>query len=94
MNKPSLKDMLRNLLATYELKCIEAEALKSILINCSHAYTQDTWKQDLDKLLHDPEIIKSAHAAFLPIYAQVDAANDEAAVIALLSAFPIAGKVN
>jgi hypothetical protein len=96
MNRPkiTLKEMLRNLLATYEMQYIENLILKTILMGCPDAHTRDTWQQDVQTFLKDPQTIKAAHVAFVPLYAQIDAADDEAAVIELLSKLPITSKVN
>lgn len=94
MAQTTLKQMLFNLLTHFETQYREKAAMQVILDTCGDARTRKTWRQEVEKLLSDPAMRKAAHVAFEPIYAQIAAANDDSALAALLSQFPITGKTN
>jgi hypothetical protein len=94
MKKPTMKEMLFNLLTQYERLQFENWALRSILISSPSEHTKKTWKTDLQKLCDDIELRRQAHEKFVPLYAQIDEANDETAVLELLAKIPLTGKVN
>ena len=90
--KPTLKEMLFNLLTHFEGQYAENLALKGILTACP--CTRWTWQNDRDTFLKDSELMGRVYTIFHPVYDQIDQATDDAAVLGLLSKLPTTGNVN
>jgi hypothetical protein len=94
MNNPTAKQMLFNLMTHFELQFCENMAMKTILKECPDASTRDSWQANVQRIVSDPELMKVAHALFVPIYDQIEAMSDEESVLELLSKLPATGKAN
>lgn len=83
-----VKQILVSLLANYEALYCEILSMKAVLRRCPDEHTRATWKQDVDRLLNDPETRAAARAVFEPLYAQINATDDEADLTEVLLRIP------
>ena len=92
--KPSAKQMIRNLLGNYEFLWLQNEAMKIMFASLERSHGITGWQQRLRQLAADKELQSRVREMFQPLYAAADAAMDEAAVLELLRKIPTAGTIN
>jgi hypothetical protein len=94
VERPTIKQMLFNLLTHCENFYFDNQALRGILMTCPDAYTKRTWKADLERFRNDAELRKAVHAKFEPLYEQIAEARDETELLQLLAKIPTTGTIN
>lgn len=92
--KLTLKEIIIQLLEALEYDQCRTAAMAKILTDCPDKGTRATWKAKVKKLMDDPDLKKSAHALFEPIYAHILEASDETDLAGLLAQWPTKGRVN
>ena len=94
-SKLHAKEILLNLISTYERLWVENSALKAMLSTSELKEIRDTWEATLQLVLKQPEVLASnaeLHAKFDALRAQVSDAIDEEVVFGILLGMPTSGK--
>ena len=94
MSKPTVKQMLFNLLTHFETLQFENFSLKTLIITSRDSHLKQTWESDLIRFSDDEELRKKQHERFVPLYAEIEALTDDSAVLELLAKISLAGKAN
>ena len=92
---PRAKEILLNLLLSYERLYVENHGLKVMLSTSHLEEIRDTWEATLQEVLREPEVAASLdelHAKFDALRAQVLGAVDAEVAIGFLLGVPTSGK--
>lgn len=80
--------MVHDIIANYERLLVENYALKAMFSTANDARLRDHWESLMNEAIEKSGFRQSVHAKFEPLYAQVEKAIDDQAVLDLLLRLP------